>query len=125
VAKTQLRYVGNFVEVGFDDYPDAPSLVQLRGKRKPDHKVEVVAYLRSATALVVSPGIDRDIFDPAKFAGSRTVMTDGVYAWPKLLEYYVDSYDVLLPQEFEAHMQRQGWKVRGAIDKLALELPPE
>jgi hypothetical protein len=123
VAKTRLTYVGNFIELGYDDHPNPPSLVALRGKRRPDNKQLVVEYLRSAVSLVMSPGRDEDVLDPSKLAGSASVLTDGVYAWPKTLAYYVATYDVELPQEFETHMQRMQWKVPEVIDKLALELP--
>lgn len=121
--KTKLKYVGNFIELGYDDHPNAPSLVQCRGKRHPANKQEVVGYLRSGVSLILSPGRDEDVFDPSKYAGSASVLTDGVYAWQKTLSYYVDTYDVELSAEFEAHMQRNRWTVPTAIDKLALELP--
>lgn len=118
-----LKYVGNFVELGYDDHPNAPSLAQLRGRRKPDQKAEVVAYLLKAPVLIMSPGRDEDVLDPSKRAGSRSILTDGVYAWPKTLAYYVDTYDVELPEDFESHMRRRAWKVPDSVDKLALELP--
>lgn len=123
VAKTKLRYVGNFVELGYDDDPNAPCLVTSRGKRVRGNKDQVVAYLRSATTLIFSPGSDDDIFEPQKRAGSASVMTDGVYVWPKTLAYYVENYDAELPAEFEDHMERRGWKPLEGIDKLAMELP--
>jgi hypothetical protein len=118
-----LKYVGNFIELGYDDHPNPPSLVQLRGKRKPDNKEQVVAYLLKAPVLIMSPGREEDVLDPSKRAGSASVLTDGVYAWPKTLAHYVQTYDVWLPDEFESHMQRKGWKVPDAIDRLAYELP--
>jgi len=123
MAKTTLKYVGDFIELGYDDHPGAPSLLSARGKRKPDNKREVVEYLRSAVAFIVSPGRNDDVLDPSKSAGSSSIATDGVYVWPKTLAYYVDTYDVELPAEFEAHMRRNGWKPPAVIDKLALALP--
>lgn len=121
--KTVLKHVGNFIELGYDDHPNAPSLVLSRGKRTTAKKEEVVAYLRSGMMFVFSPGLDEDVLDPRKQADSASVLTDGVYAWQKTLAYYVDTYDVELPAEFEAHMQRNRWTVPSKIDKLALELP--
>jgi hypothetical protein len=122
-VKTVLKYVGNFVELGYSNHPNAPSLVLSRGKRATPRKEEVVAYLRSGMTFVFSPGLDEDVLDPSKHADSASVLTDGVYAWQKTLAYYVDTYDVELPAEFEAHMQRNRWTIPSEIDKLALELP--
>ena len=121
--KTRLKYVGNFVELGYDDHPNAPSLAQLRGKRRLENKDRVVAYLQSGTTLVYSPGRDEDVLDDSKTAGSASIATDGVYAWPRTLAYYVQQYDVELPAEFEAHMQRGQWTAPETIDKNAVELP--
>lgn len=121
--KTRLKYVGNFVELGYDDHPDPPSLARGRGKRGADNKQQVLEYLRAGVTLVFSPGRAPDVLDPSKNAGSASVLTDGIYVWPKTLAYYVDTYDVELPAEFEKHMQRNRWKVPDAIDKLSLELP--
>lgn len=121
--KTVLKYVGNFVELGYVDHPNAPSLALSRGKRTSTKKEEVVAYLRSGITFVFSPGLDEDVLDPRKYAGSASVLTDGVYAWQKTLAYYVDRYDVELPAEFETHMQRNRWAIPPKIDKRTLELP--
>lgn len=123
VAKTKLRYAGNFCEIGYDDDPDAPSLVVSRGKRVAGNKPAVVAYLRSATMLIFSPGRDEDHFDPSKSAGRSSILTDGVWVWPATLAYYVESYDVELPAEFEAHMVKNSFQPPPVADKLALELP--
>jgi hypothetical protein len=121
--KTLLKYVGNFVELGYDDHPNAPSLVLLRGKRKLENKDRVIAYLKSGTTLVYSPGRDDDVLDATKTAGSASIATDGVYVWPRTLAYYVQDYDVELPAEFEAHMQRCEWIAPETIDKSSVELP--
>ncbi|MDQ3369587.1 MAG: hypothetical protein M3680_29515 [Myxococcota bacterium] len=105
------RYVGNFVELGYDDDPGAPSLVRDRGKRGPANKAQVVSYLRAGVTIIVSPGRERDLFDPSKSAGGSSIQHDGEYCWPMTLAYYVEAYDVLLPPGFEAHMKRNGWSV--------------
>ena len=72
------------------------TLVALRGRRGSQNKEQVVAYLRSGTTLVYSPGRDDDVLDSNKSSGSASVATDGVYAWPRTLAYYVETYDVEL-----------------------------
>jgi hypothetical protein len=123
MAKVLLKYVGNFQELGYDDDPAAPSLLAARGKRTAANKEKVVAYLRSATTYIVSPGREEDVFEARKSAGSASVMTDGVYVWPKTVAYYVETYDVELPEDFEKHMERLGWIAQSNVDKLSLELP--
>ena len=49
-----MKLAGNFVELGWDDV-GAPSLEELRGKREPANKHEVVAYLRAGVPFIVSP----------------------------------------------------------------------
>ena len=123
MGKKQVKLAGNFVEQGWNDI-GAPSLVEQRGKRPPANKDNVVAYLKAGVALVVSPGVDEDFFDPPQIAAVSTIRTDGEYAWPSSLAYYVENYDVALAPDFEAHMQRNRWKVPDKIDPRSLELPP-
>jgi hypothetical protein len=103
--------LGVFKELGYDDDPTAPSLASVRGKRRADHKAEVLAYLRRGRTTAFSPGIKTDVFDPSKLAETLSVMTDGTYEWPELLAYYVEHYDVALPEEFEEHMRNNLWQV--------------
>ncbi len=123
VAKKMLTYAGDFAELGYDHHPNALSLAAARGKRGPANKEQVLAYLRSATTLIMSPGREVDVFDESKRAGPASIMTDGVYAWSKTLAHYVEMYDVELSAEFEKHMERSGWVPAPVADKLALELP--
>lgn len=120
--RVRLKYVGNFAELGYHDDPNAQSLHAARGRRSAENKQLVVEYLRRAQRYSISPGYERDIFDPTKRAGSASTATDGVYVWPLRLAYYVENYDVELPDDFEKHMETNQWK-SPAVDVLALELP--
>src|SRR4051812_49174969 len=103
--KTRLEYVGAFRELELDDEPDAASMAYVRGLRPPDNKAEVVAYLSAGKPMVVSPGgLATDIFDPSRKTTTRSILTDGQFAWSKQLAYYVSVYDILLPLYFERHM---------------------
>jgi hypothetical protein len=105
--------VGFFREMGHD-VSGAPSLVSSRGKRGPENKDKVVAYLRAGQLRSVSPGYADDFFDQTKTAGTRSTRTDGTYAWPDYLAYYVERYDVALPKDFERFMEARGWRHREA-----------
>lgn len=118
-----LKRIGNFQELGYDDDPAAPKLVEARGKRAPVNKREVVRYLNAARVFVFSPGYDQDVFDDRRRAGNCSIVTDGTFMWPKQLAYYLEHYDIELPAEFEAHMRANGWRVPEDIDISALKEP--
>jgi hypothetical protein len=44
-------------------------------------------------------------------------LTDGVWAWPNDLGYYVYKYDVALPDEFVDHMSKNNWSVPDLTDE--------
>ena len=118
-----LTMVGNFRELGY--LWDAPSLLDARGKRSAAHRAEVVAYLRCGTRYLVSPGPVRDVFDPTRFAGTASVLTDGVFAWPDALAHYVERYDVELPAAFEEHMRACAWRPPATVELDPVALPWE
>jgi hypothetical protein len=116
-----LRPIGRFEEFGYGY--GAPSVATARGKRAPRNKAEVVKYLRGGKMFVFSPGIEKDVFDETKLSDSSSIRTDGVYSWPEVLGYYVDRYDIELPEEFEEHMRANTWTVPQNIDVATLRLP--
>lgn len=122
-TKRLLTEVGNFREMGYEDVAGAPSLVDVRGKRRAGHKAEVVAYLRKAKSISYSPGPLRDFFDESQYIGSHTMRTDGTYVWPDFLAGYVERHDVLLPDEFERHMEQAGWRLPESLDIATLQPP--
>jgi hypothetical protein len=62
--------------------------------------------------MVVSPGgKGTDIFDPSRRTTSRSILTDGRFAWFRELVYYVENYDVELPTHFEEHMAAQDYRL--------------
>ncbi len=122
-APDALRYVGDFIELGYTLTTNPQSLVNARGKRASAHKAEVLAYLRTAKPISMSPGINPDYFDPTKTVRGETLRTDGVYLWPDYLADYVERYDVELPDEFEQHMKERGWHLPENLDVRALKKP--
>jgi hypothetical protein len=90
------------------------------------HQAEIVEYLRSGLILGVTMGAGLlDWFDRSKHAvaeidgriwGGVTEMSDGTWFWYAGLIYFVEKYNVKLPDEFIEHAARNGWRVdRDAI----------
>ncbi|HEY0254644.1 MAG TPA: hypothetical protein VGC41_24125, partial [Kofleriaceae bacterium] len=101
-----------------------PRLADARGKRTAGHKAEVVQYLRSAPAIVFSPGVLDDVFDASKDSDSPSVLTDGVFAWSQDIAYYVEKYDIELPRELENHIEMNKWTIPRGLKTSELRLPP-
>jgi len=83
---------------------------------------QALDYLRSGLILGVTMGADlTDWFDPPAKAnpkisgqpeGGTTEMTDGTWFWYAGLIYFVEKYNVRLPDEFLQHAAKQGWHVK-------------
>lgn len=121
-VKTPLRRVGFFSELRHGK-KDGPSLKDsIRESGDPD-EAKAVSYLQAGASLMDAPGIVHDVLDPeGRIIGSLSILTDGVYAWPSDLAYYVQRYHALLPQEFVAHMTSRQWRVPERIDLSSVQL---
>jgi hypothetical protein len=120
---TTLRLIGNFLELGYAHHSNAPKLSEYRNKLSPEHKTEIVQYLRAGKMFILSPGIDDDVLDSSRRADTGSVLTDGTYAWEQQLAYYVERYDVELSPEFNAHMEANRWQIPESVDTAFLRMP--
>jgi hypothetical protein len=107
------RMVGRYRELGFHD---APSLQPLVRTGTEVHREKAVAYLKAGKTLILTPQLLRDVFDQSRTPGSRSILTDGTFAWPAALAYYVERYRIPVPVELEQHMARNGWHVPADVD---------
>jgi len=70
----------------------------------------ILQYLGSGAVLAAVPGTDEDLLsDLPRVIGPMHLRTDGVWARPETLAYYVRAYHVALPDEFIEHMRASGW----------------
>jgi hypothetical protein len=86
-----------------------------------ENQEKVLEYLRSGLILGVTMGADlSDWFDPPSKAnpiiedrcrGGTTEMTDGTWFWYAGLIYFIEKYNVQVPDEFVQHAARHGWRV--------------
>ena len=120
MSNKTLIFIGQFRELGYDD--GAP-LASARGKRPAAGKAQVVRYLENGALMEISPGMTVDAFAPEKQADSLHILTDGTYAWHRVLAYYVRHYDLALPLDFELHMRRNGHQISSEIRTRDLRLP--
>jgi hypothetical protein len=97
-----------------------------------DKQDQVLAYLRAGYILGYPMGADLpDCFDSTQRAnptlegrhvGGATPMTDGTWLWPAGLIYFIEKYNVRVPQEFVEHAAASGWRVdREAVGRGSYE----
>ena len=120
--KRLLVRIGFFREMRHGK-PTDPSLgAAVRATGDPD-ETRVVQYLSAGHVFMASPGLVKDALDPkGHVIGSLSVLTDGQYAWPSDLAYYVERYHVRLPDEFVSMISAHEWRVPESVDLKSLRL---
>jgi hypothetical protein len=106
-----LRPLGFFRELrhGSDDGPSLRACVSDTAQEDED---KVGEYLQQGAVLVSSFGVAEDVLDSSVgLVCSPDILTDGIWAWPADLAYYVRKYHVSLPGEFIAHVRQNEWRV--------------
>lgn len=78
---------------------------------------KLVEYLESGVAICVAPGLVWDVIDESK-GGIRNleILTDGEWAWPSDLAYYIREYHVTLSEDFMEHVKRNEWTIANKED---------
>jgi|ERR1039458_2120634 hypothetical protein len=111
----------------FSDLPhgsaDGPSLSELIGRLDEDTADRIAEYLYAGT--VILPTLGTRCFDVLSDGkediGPLEILSDGEWAWPSDLPYFVAKYHVGLPEAFVEHAGDHGWKPPKLSDeKLAL-----
>jgi hypothetical protein len=98
-----MKLLGEVREFMKDDkYPSIKEMINRPMEN--DVKIKVVEYLKTGKELAVSPSLVRDIFNPEIRLPRLSLMGDGEYKWSSRIIYYVEKYDLELPQEFIEHV---------------------
>ncbi len=120
--KKKLKQVGFFRELPHGD-PCAISLIDSKGGLSDEVAKRAAGYLGLGALFVASPGLTIDVLSESKeVIGGLGVLTDGVWAWPSDLGFYVEKYKVGLPVEFLKYMESKGFRVAIGFDVGELEL---
>lgn len=89
--------IGQFQEIHGSEYPKLAEQCE-SGYYK--DVAAVAQYLRSGESVAESPGILRDVLTGARIPERLSYLTDGKYAWRSDLAYYVEKYNLRLPEDF-------------------------
>ena len=105
----KLNRIGFFRELAHGD-KTAESLVELLGDAPRHDEQKICEYLKNGILLIASPGVVSDVLDVDKrYIGSPSIYTDGIWAWPEVLEYYVQKYHVRLKNNFIKHIESNNY----------------
>jgi len=115
-----VKRIGFFRELEHGN-PDGPSLKDVTRPNAGLHDAAVVEYLKKGIVMMAAPGIVRDVLNPGGPIGSLSILTDGTYAWPSDLAYYVERYHAIVPVDFVAHAAEHGWEIP-PVDPARLKL---
>ena len=122
-APVKLKRVGFFRELRHSGGV-GPSLHESRREAAQPHEDRILAWLEAGHTFIASPGVVRDVLSEAEDApisGTPTILTDGVWAWPQDLLYYLRTYHVKLPGAFLEHLLGQDFAPPEVVDVTGLE----
>lgn len=96
--------IGQIREIYKDDkYPSIKDLINKPIKEKK----KVIEYMKKCKIEAVAPAIITDLINPEIKFAELYLMTDGKYEWRSDVIYYVEKYDMELPEEFIQHVLNQ------------------
>lgn len=98
------KYIGIYKEFGFEN---APYLKDSFESKPYENASQIAEFLRNGTTGVACPRTERDVFTGEYIKDETVVRTYGEYKWPQRLAYYVEKYNLLLPDDFERHILRR------------------
>ena len=87
-----------------DKYPSIKTFIN-----KPmEEKEKVVQYMNTRSEVIAAaPAIVRDVLNPEVKIPELLLMSDGKYQWRSDIIYYVEKYDLELPEEFVNYVLEQ------------------
>lgn len=97
-----MIFLDNYIEI----YPRSqhPSLRGLIATTPYPLKDQVVNYLKKGSPTIAGCYVPHDAFTDKQIDTQFYGMTDGTYHWSNVLIYYVDKYNIKLPDDFINHI---------------------
>jgi hypothetical protein len=92
--------IGETKELDKDD--KYPSIMELINKPIKEKK-KIIEYMKKSQVIAVAPARVYDVINPDNKIPELFIMTDGKYGWRSDVIYYVEKYDMELPEEFIEH----------------------
>ena len=81
-----------------------PSIHDYMEKSPYPNQEKIANFLRNGKVEIARMSRDRDIFSGERIPYEAGVMSDGDYFWPNILAWYVEKYNLRMPEEFEQYI---------------------
>jgi hypothetical protein len=119
--KMKLKRIGFFQELPYGSQNDL-SIYDIQKASLVDED-KILQYLQSAVLFVAAPGVEKDVLSSSKrIIGSVKIFTDGIWAWPASLYYYLENYHIVLPEEFLEYVRNKNYMHIGLQDLVLSDL---
>lgn len=69
-----------------------------------EYKDRIVRYMKNGKISSCSPAIVKDVLSGEPINAPLSCMNDGIYAWRSDLIYYIEKYNINLPDDFIKHV---------------------
>ena len=116
----KLKRQGFFKEIKNSKETD-PSMKKYINK-KISNKKKICKYLSEGIVLAACGEVVSDVLNPENgVIGTSDAVTDGSWLWPGDLVYYVENYNLELPQEFVDSMEENDWAIPIKKNEIELE----
>lgn len=106
----KLKRIGFFRELRHG-MPEAQQINSLVSEKPQENEELIINYLKEGVLFIATTGFVEDVLKPGQLICCPHILTDGVWAWPADLAYYVEKYHVQLPNEFVKFMKGRNWIV--------------
>ena len=97
-----MIYIGKYRE--FNPGLDYPSIRDFFSDDPYPEKYRIAAYLRNGNDSLLAGGSNRDVITGEAIPLASIFRNDGVYSWHQSLAYYVEKYNLILPEDFMNHI---------------------
>lgn len=107
-----VNFAGFFRELrhGHDNGPSLIEAVGVEGAASAE-EARIVSYLQSATTLAATTAKVGDFINPeVGEIATASIRTDGRWAWPDDLAYYISTYHVDLPPEMLENLRENSFE---------------
>ena len=97
----------DFIFISYEEFGENendPSIHNYLEKQPYPNQDKIIHFLKNGKIEFAQLSRDRDIFTGLRIPYEVLIMSDGDYIWPNILAWYVEKYNLRMPEEFEKYI---------------------